>query len=90
MTHIRPEVLLGVLVPLHTGPRTSGLGYFNQGGTLNQPGMCFINRCSRTHVLAEAAQLPEAPRARLLSAEEIQALDGQRSPLDVIISQVEG
>ena len=80
VTHTRPEVLLGVLGPLHTGSRTRGLGYINHGGTLNQPGLCFVNRCSWAHVLAEAAQLLEVPRARLLSVEEIQALDGQRSP----------
>jgi len=90
VTHTRPEVLLGVLGPLHTGSRTSGLGYINQGGTLNTPGLFFLNRCSWAHVLAEAAELLEVPRARLLSAEEIQALDGQRSPHGVIIPEVEG
>jgi hypothetical protein len=49
--------------------------------------MCFINRCSWAHVLAGAAQLLEIPRARLLSAEEIQALDGKRSPHGVIIPE---
>lgn len=45
VTHTRPEPVLGVLGPLHTGPRTSGLGYVNQGGTLSTPGMLFVN-CS--------------------------------------------
>jgi len=90
LTHTRPEAILGVVGPLHTGPRTRGLGYINQGGTLNTPGLFFLNRCSWAHVLAEAAELLEVPRARLLSAEEIQALDGQRSPHGVIIPEVEG
>lgn len=88
ITHTRPETILGLLGPLHTGGKTAGLGYINQGGTLNTPGMCFRNRCSWAHVLAEIAQLLELPRARLLSAEEIQALDGQRSPHGVIIPEV--
>jgi len=89
LTHTRPEVLLGVLGPLHTGPRTSGLGYINQGGTLNTPGLFFINRCSWAHVLAETARLVNLPREQLLSQEESEALDGRRSPHGVIIPKVE-
>lgn len=87
LTHTRPEVLLGVLGPLHTGPRTSGLGYINQGGTLNTPGMFFINRCSWAHVLAETARLVNLPREQFLSQEEREALDGRRSPHGVIIPE---
>ncbi|MGH2359539.1 MAG: xylulose 5-phosphate 3-epimerase, partial [bacterium] len=52
VTHTRPEPILGVVGPLHTGPRTSGLGYVNQGGTLSTPGMLFVNRSSWSHCLA--------------------------------------
>ncbi|HXF93220.1 MAG TPA: hypothetical protein VNK46_10740, partial [Nitrospiraceae bacterium] len=88
LTHTRPETLLGLLGPLHTGPRTSGLGYINEGGTLNTPGMLFVNRCTWAHALLEAARLMELPRERLLSAEELEALDGRRSPHGVIIPDV--
>ena len=88
VTHTRPELLLGILGPLHTGPCMSGLGYINQGGTLNTPGMCFINRCSWAHVLAEAAHLLKMLRARFLDEEELRALDGQRSPHGVIIQEI--
>jgi phosphoketolase len=85
VTHTRPEVILGLLGPLHTGPRTSGLGYINQGGTLDTPGMLFVNRCSWAHCLAEVARLLDLPRERLLSPIELQAIDGQTSPHNVII-----
>ncbi|GIW54658.1 MAG: hypothetical protein KatS3mg082_1062 [Nitrospiraceae bacterium] len=88
LTHTRPETLLGVLGPLHTGPRTSGLGYINEGGTLNTPGMLFVNRCTWAHALLEAARLLELPSERLLSAEELEALDGRRSPHGVIVPEV--
>jgi phosphoketolase len=88
VTHTRPEAILGVLGTLHTGADTSGLGYSNHGGTLNTPGMLFVNRCSWAHCLAEAARLLDLPRAQLLSAQEVQALDGERSPHGVIIPEL--
>lgn len=90
VTHTRPEVLLGVLGPLHTGPRTSGLGYINHGGTLNTHGMLFVNRCTWAHCVAEAASLLSVPRERVLSENEIAALDGRLSPHGVIIPAVAG
>jgi hypothetical protein len=54
-----------------------GWGHSNQGGTLNTPGMLFVNRCSWAHCLAAVAQLLDLPRAHLLSAPEGQALDGE-------------
>lgn len=88
VTHTRPEVILGLLGALHTGAHTSGLGYINQGGTLNTPGMLFVNRCSWAHCLAEVARLLELPRTHLLSAREVQALDGESSPHRVIIPEI--
>ena len=88
VTHTRPEAILGLLGTLHTGADTSGLGYSNQGGTLNTPGMLFVNRCSWAHCLAEAARLLDLPRAQLLSAQEVQALNGERSPHGVIIPEL--
>jgi len=88
LTHTRPEVILGLLGPLHTGPRTSGLGYTNQGGTLNTSGLLFVNHCTWAHVLAEVARLLELPRERLLGREELDALEGRASPHGVIIQPV--
>jgi phosphoketolase len=88
VTHTRPEVLLGVLAPLHTGAKTSGLGYINRGGTLNTPGLAFYNRASWAHCLAEAARLLELPLDRVLEDREIQAVDGKASPHGIIIPDV--
>jgi phosphoketolase len=86
VSHTRPEVLLGVLQPLHTGYRTtSALGFIGQGGTLTVAGMLFVNRSTWAHILNEAAQLLGLPRQDLLTAEEIATLDGQASPHGVII-----
>jgi phosphoketolase len=88
VTHTRPETLLGLLGPFHTGPRTSGLGYISQGGTLSTPGMLFVNRCSWAHCVAEAARLLNLPPTQLLRPLELQALEGKRSPHGVLIPEV--
>ncbi len=85
VTHTRPEPLLGLLGALHTGAQTCGLGYINQGGTLDTPGMHFVNRCSWAHGVAEAARLLNVPREELLSQAEMQALDGRASPHGIIV-----
>lgn len=85
VTHTRPEVILGLLGPLHTGARTAGLGYINQGGTLGTRGLAFVNRCSWAHCVREAARLLELPDVDLLTSDERQALDGRRSPHGVLI-----
>lgn len=88
VTHTRPETILGVLGPLHTGPATVGLGYTNHGGTLSTHGLSFVNRCSWAHCLREAARLLQVPDAELLSEDERRALDGKVSPHGVIIPHV--
>lgn len=85
VTHTRPEPILGLLGALHTGAHTSGLGYINQGGTLDTPGMHFVNRCSWAHCAAEAARLLDLPRETVLDWDEIEALDGRASPHGTII-----
>jgi phosphoketolase len=86
VSHTRPEVVLGVLHPLHTGySTTSALGFIGQGGTLTVAGMLFVNRSTWAHILTEAAQLLGLPRQDLLTAQELAALDGQASPHGVII-----
>jgi phosphoketolase len=88
VTHARPETILGVLGPLHTGAATVGLGYTNHGGTLSTPGMAFVNRCSWAHCLREAARLLKLPDVELLSEDERRALDGKRSAHGVILPEV--
>jgi len=86
VTHTRPEPLLGVLQPLHSGSdNTAALGFVGQGGTLTVPGMLFVNRCTWTHILAECAHILGLTRDQLLTAEELSALDGRMSPEGVII-----
>ena len=86
VAHTRPEPMLGVLQPLHTGgDRTKGMGFLGQGGTLTVPGMLFVNRCGWAHIVAEAGQLLDLKKELLLSSKEIAALEGKTPPEGVII-----
>ncbi len=85
VTHTRPEPLLGVLQPLHTGCATAALGFTNHGGTLDTGGMLFVNGCTWAHVAAETARLLDRTEEDLLGAEELDALHGRRSPHGIII-----
>jgi phosphoketolase len=85
VSHTRPEVLLGTLQPLNTGELSVGLGFQNRGGTLDVGGMHFVNHCTWAHVLEEASRLLNLERSVVLNEEEMEALDGRRSPHDVII-----
>jgi hypothetical protein len=85
VSHTRPETMLGLLAPLHTGPRCAALGFVNVGGTLDIDGMLFVNRCSWAHCVDAVAGLLGIERRRLLEVEELEALDGQRSPEGVIV-----
>lgn len=88
VTHTRPETILGLLGPLHTGSSTIGLGYTNHGGTLSTQGMAFVNRCSWAHCLRETARLLQISEAEVLSEDERRALDGKLSPHGVIVMDV--
>ncbi|HLV00526.1 MAG TPA: xylulose 5-phosphate 3-epimerase, partial [Acidobacteriota bacterium] len=84
-THIRPHLLWGLLGPL-AGTRTIGvLGYRNEGGTLDVPGMLMVNQCTWAHCLLEAARLLDMSAAELLTEEELEALSGVRNPHGTII-----
>jgi phosphoketolase len=85
VTHTRPEPLLGLLAPLHTGSKTTGLGYVSLGGTLTVDGLLFRNRCTYAHVLRAVAGQKGADEALTLSTEEREALDGRRQPKGVIL-----
>jgi phosphoketolase len=53
LTHMRPEIMRGHLSDLLPDPtRSRVLGYINQGGTFDQAGMLFANRCTWAQVLA--------------------------------------
>ncbi|MGD9577657.1 MAG: xylulose 5-phosphate 3-epimerase, partial [Syntrophorhabdus sp.] len=85
VSHTRPEVLLGVLEPLHTGYETTrALGFINHGGTLNVHGMFFVNRCSWCHILLEVAQVLGLSRDELLLDAELAVMDGTVSPEGVV------
>jgi len=85
VTHTRPEVLLGVLQPLNTGfGQTGALGFINQGGTLNVPGMLFVNRCSWGHILMEVARILGMFQEELLTSNELAALEGKASPEGIL------
>jgi hypothetical protein len=77
--------LLGTLQPLNTGSDlTAALGFINQGGTLNVPGMLFVNRCTWAHILLEVGRVLGTLQEELLTSEEIAALSGKVSPEGVI------
>jgi len=85
VTHTRPEPILGTLHSLHTGrDKTSALGFINRGGTLNVPGMLFVNRCSWAHILLEVAKILDMAPDELLTPEEISVLSGRASPKGVL------
>lgn len=86
VTHTRPEIILGILQPLHTGfGQTCGLGFINHGGTLNVPGMLFVNRCTWGHILLEVARILGILQEELLTPDELCALGGKASPEGILI-----
>jgi phosphoketolase len=87
VSHTRPEPMCGLLEPFQ-GRSIAALGYVSIGGTHNTPGLLFVNRASWAHVLAEAARLLGLPRQHLLDKEEIDALDGRRSPHGIIVPSI--
>lgn len=84
LTHTRPEPFIGTLWPLLRNPvQTPVLGYVNRGGTLNEQGMLFANRCTWVHVLAAAAVgLGDQPEV-WLNESELGALMGQCDPRSI-------
>lgn len=86
VTHTRPEPLMGVLQPLHTGRETTrALGFVGRGGTLTVSGMLYVNRSSWVHIVAEASRLIGLSSDNLLTPEEIAALERRTRPESVVI-----
>ena len=78
--------LVGTLQPLNTGrDKTIALGFINRGGTLNVPGMLFVNRCTWAHILAATARALNISDDALLTAQELAALNGKACPEGVIV-----
>jgi hypothetical protein len=76
-----------VLLASVTSPgrdQTGALGFINQGGSLNVPGMLFVNRCTWAHILLEVDRVLGTPQEELLTPEELAVLDGKASPEGVI------
>lgn len=81
LTHMRPEVFRGHLHGLFPDPnRSRVLGYINRGGTLNEAGMLFANRCSWAHALAACATIMDQPPGEWLSSAELAAVEGRGDP----------
>ncbi len=82
LTHMRPEVMRGHLHNLFPMPaRSQVLGYINQGGTFDQAGMLFANRCTWAHVLAAAAlTAPETNSQHWMDEQEWAAIGGHGNP----------
>ena len=78
---MRPEIIRGHLHNLLPSPRHSRvLGYINQGGTLDEAGMLFANRCSWAHVLVAAAEVLDVDPQAWMDENEWSAVDGQGNP----------
>jgi phosphoketolase len=85
VAHTRPEPLLGILQPLHTGNETTrALGFVGRGGTLTVSGMLYVNRSTWAHIVAESTRLMGIPRETALTEGEIAAIDGRIQPENLI------
>ena len=80
LTHTRPEPILGMLAALHSGPQTVGLGFRNDGGTLDVAGMLWVNGCSWLHCLQAAAQTLNRSATDFLTPDELRALNAEIAP----------
>jgi phosphoketolase len=85
LAHMRPETLQGVIRPLDTGSgKTKVLGFINHGGTLNEAGMLFANRCTWAHAVAAVAETISCDLQELLTEAEIAAISGKGDPYVVL------
>ncbi len=84
LTHTRPEPILGIPSCVHTGAKTAGLGFRNDGGTLNVGGMLWVNGCSWVHCLRAAASVLNDDESAFLNDRERSALNGHIAPDEII------
>jgi phosphoketolase len=85
LTHTRPHILWGLLGPLMEQRSLVVLGYRNEGGTLDTPGMLMVNGCTWAHCLRAVAEAISLHPQDLLTQKELAALAGGRNPQGVII-----
>ena len=85
VTHTRSGRIQGLLQSIDTGPGTLALGYRNEGGTLDEGGMLFVNKQSWAHAVDAAGRLLWLKREDLLSSDERAVLDGRLSPHGVVL-----
>lgn len=78
LSHMRPEIARGHLAALLPDfTRCAVLGYANRGGTFDEAGMLFANRCSWGHVLQAVAGILGFEPAKLLGEAEFAAVEGR-------------
>jgi hypothetical protein len=63
---------------------SDGLGFVNHGGTLDDSGLLFVNRCTWTHAVSAIADALGRPPGDLLTAEELSAIRGEADPVHVL------
>lgn len=84
VTHTRPEVIVGGLSGWLGKRMVCQFGFKNHGGTLDIDGLLFINATSWAHILRDTVSCMHIDASTVLSQEEVEALDGKRSPTGVI------
>ena len=88
ISHTRPEPFCGVVRPLDTGARTSRfLGFCGRGGTLDTNGMLFANRSTWAHVVVAAADVLGRQAEDFLTSAELDAVNGDRAPKDILFEE---
>jgi phosphoketolase len=89
LTHTRPEPLIGTVWPLLSDPvQTPVLGYINHGGTLDEAGMLFANRCTWAHAVAAATVALGEPPDTQLNEDEYAALIGRGDPAAIFEAEL--
>jgi hypothetical protein len=53
---------------------SDGLGFVNHGGTLDDSGLLFVNRCTWTHAVSAIADALGRPPGDVLRVEELSAI----------------
>ncbi len=87
VSHTRAEIIVGMLQNILNKRNFKALGFINQGGTLGIDDMLYVNKSSWAHILKNISQILNIDSRIVLSHEERQVLNGERSP-DGIITKI--
>lgn len=87
VVHTRPEILVGALHGWFGARTVSQFGFMNNGGTLTAEGLLFINGTTWAHILRDTAIHGGFDESKVLSEDEIAALNHQKSPDGVIVGK---